>query len=82
MSIRMAVAARSSGLPDQLVVFGMCSDPKPDKSVRCFDGERSVSASHASRPEATYLLQPNGRIVWILPQMVIRLVGKPLDALR
>ena len=45
------------GLANQLVIFGVHSNPKPDDSVRCRYSHRSVTETHTSGPVATYLFE-------------------------
>ncbi len=42
----------SKGLADQLVVFGVRSDPEPNDAVRRFHTHRAITYAHARRVEA------------------------------
>src|SRR4051794_39182845 len=66
-------------LPDHLIVVGVRSDPEPQIAAFHLHGQSPVTASNPCRPKATDLLEMQGRMLWILLEQFVVLVGERSD---
>ena len=57
----------------------MRPNPKPDETVRAFDGKRTVVQPNSRRPEAPDLLEVYGRMLRILLREFEAFVGECLN---
>ncbi len=70
------------GLANQLVIFGVYSNPKPDDSVRCLYSHRPVTETHTSGPVSTYLFEMQRRMLRVCLQECKGFVGLFTDRSR
>ena len=72
----------SPTLSDQLVVVGVCADPKPEHTALNILAKHSVLVSHSRRPQRTDFLEVEGRVVRIVLEERVILVGGSPDFCR
>jgi len=57
---------RTSLAFEEMVVFGMMSDPKPNQSLGSFHRDRAVMETYSCRPKATGFFEPDGGMAGVL----------------
>ncbi len=72
--------SHSVSLADQLVILRVSANPKPEQAVRGLYSEHSVMQTNSSRPEASHLLEVQGRMLRISLEQFESLVRKFSDA--
>ena len=69
-------------LSDELVVFGVGADPKPNEILTGLHCERSMVAAYPRRPEPTHLLEMKRWVPRIPLQVFIGTICRALNILR
>lgn len=61
---------------DELVIFRMASDPKPDQPIFNFDRQRSIVDAYPNGPKTPNFLEVKRWMRWILLEQLIVEIGQ------
>ena len=80
--VTRSTLASTDVLANDLIVVCVAADSEPHETVGPFDCEGPMMTPNPRRPEATHLLEVQGRMVRVVFQVTVGSIGEPLDLWR